>query len=288
MEMTGSIQDSDPSFDSFLVDTWIRSLACRDWVYRFNESSFVHGWSSQQVGQLRGVYESIINYLRSCVLLADPMGPHPATDICFHPRFGWSLSSTRGRACLGKASISDDLPIEIGRQAYLSGQATLRGAAPLKIGAFTSIAEGLYCNTSSDLHPTQYASMINFSSERRCGDAGLGMDIRYEQLDSQVLGVEIGNDVWLGRNVRVFYGARIADGCVIAEQSLVRGTTEPYGVYAGVPARLKKYRFPEKIIEFLLEVQWWNWSNERLLRNKNLFGTNLSQFDGDPMKLIIP
>jgi len=59
-----------------------------------------------------------------------------------------------GKAYLGKISIPNDLPIEIGRQTYLSGYATLRGRAPLRRGAFTSIAEGLYCNTSSDLHPT--------------------------------------------------------------------------------------------------------------------------------------
>jgi virginiamycin A acetyltransferase len=130
--------------------------------------------------------------------------------------------------------------------------------------------------------------MINFSSESRCREDGLGMDIRYQQLNSQASGIEIGSDVWLGRNVRIFHGARIADGCVIAEQSLVRGTTEPYGVYAGVPARLQKYRFPPQIIAFLLDVQWWNWPNDRLLRNRKLFETNLSQFDGDPTGLLVP
>jgi len=84
----------------------------------------------------------------------------------------------------------------------------------------------------------------------------LWLDIRYDQLDSQASGIEIGSDVWLGRNVRFFHGARVADRCVIAEQLLVLGTTEPYGVYAGVPARPKKYRFPEKTIAFLQDVQW--------------------------------
>lgn len=288
MKVTSGIEGDDSSFENFLVDTWIRSQACRDWAYRFGELKFVHGWSPSQTDQLRALYESIVNYFQSRATLSDHLGRHSVEQVGFHLKFGWTLCSPSTKAYLGKASILDDLPIDIGRQTYFSGHATLRGLAPLRIGAFTSIADGLYCNTSPDLHPTQYASMINFSSESRCRGDGLGMDMRYQQLDSQASGIEIGSDVWLGRNVRIFHGARIADGCVIAEQSLVRGMTEPYGVYAGVPARLKKYRFTEEIITFLLYVQWWNWSNDRLLRNRKLFETNLSQFEGDPMGLVVP
>lgn len=49
--------------------------------------------------------------------------------------------------------------------------------------------------------------------------------------------VVIGNDCWLGAGVTVLAGARIGDGCVIAANAVVRGSLEPFGVYAGVPAR---------------------------------------------------
>jgi len=49
-------------------------------------------------------------------------------------------------------------------------------------------------------------------------------------------GIVIGDDVWLGANVVVLDGATIGDGAVIAAGSVVRGTVEPYGIYAGVPA----------------------------------------------------
>jgi acetyltransferase-like isoleucine patch superfamily enzyme len=57
-------------------------------------------------------------------------------------------------------------------------------------------------------------------------------------------GIRIGNDVWLGAGVRVLDGAEIGDGCVVGAGAVVRGTLEPYGVYAGVPARLVKRRAP--------------------------------------------
>jgi len=52
----------------------------------------------------------------------------------------------------------------------------------------------------------------------------------------------IGKDVWIGKGVTVLPGAFIADGCVIGANSVVRGTTEPYTIYAGAPIRKIKLR----------------------------------------------
>jgi acetyltransferase-like isoleucine patch superfamily enzyme len=55
-------------------------------------------------------------------------------------------------------------------------------------------------------------------------------------------GIRIGNDVWLGAGVRVLDGAVIGNGCVVAAGAVVRGELEPYGIYAGVPAKLVRKR----------------------------------------------
>ncbi len=52
----------------------------------------------------------------------------------------------------------------------------------------------------------------------------------------------IGNDVWIGFGAQVMAGVTVADGCVIGAGAVVTKDTEPYGVYVGVPAKLKKYR----------------------------------------------
>jgi acetyltransferase-like isoleucine patch superfamily enzyme len=57
-------------------------------------------------------------------------------------------------------------------------------------------------------------------------------------------GIRIGNDVWLGAGVRVLDGAVIGDGCVVGAGAVVRGALEPYGIYAGVPAKLVGKRSP--------------------------------------------
>lgn len=52
--------------------------------------------------------------------------------------------------------------------------------------------------------------------------------------------VRIGNQVYLGRNVRVSKGADIGDGVVVAPDSVVTGKLKAGSYYGGVPARLIK------------------------------------------------
>jgi acetyltransferase-like isoleucine patch superfamily enzyme len=54
--------------------------------------------------------------------------------------------------------------------------------------------------------------------------------------------IVIEDDVWIGSGAKILAGAHVAKGCVIAANAVVKGTTEPYGIYGGVPARLIKYR----------------------------------------------
>ena len=50
-------------------------------------------------------------------------------------------------------------------------------------------------------------------------------------------GITIEDDVWLGAGVIVLDGVHIAHGCVIGAGAVVTASTEPWGIYAGVPAR---------------------------------------------------
>jgi acetyltransferase-like isoleucine patch superfamily enzyme len=54
--------------------------------------------------------------------------------------------------------------------------------------------------------------------------------------------VTIGKDCWIGMNVTICPGATIGDGVVVGAGSVVTGTLEPGGIYAGNPARFIKAR----------------------------------------------
>lgn len=69
----------------------------------------------------------------------------------------------------------------------------------------------------------------------------------------------IKNDVWLGDEVMMLGGGIIENGCVIGARSLLPPNfrTEPYGIYAGTPAKLIRFRFSEKVREALVNLAWW-------------------------------
>lgn len=52
----------------------------------------------------------------------------------------------------------------------------------------------------------------------------------------------IEDDVWLGLRVMVLPGIKIARGSVIGAGALLSKSTEPYGVYGGIPAKLIRFR----------------------------------------------
>ena len=70
--------------------------------------------------------------------------------------------------------------------------------------------------------------------------------------------IVIEHDVYIGENVIIMPGVRIASGTVIGTGAVVTKNTEPYGVYVGVPARLIKKRFDDISIDKLLKKEWWN------------------------------
>lgn len=79
--------------------------------------------------------------------------------------------------------------------------------------------------------------------------------------------IVIGNDVWIGYEAVVLAGVTIGDGAIIGTRAVVTKDVPPYSIVGGVPAKPIKRRFSEETISALLEIQWWNWSEERIARN---------------------
>ena len=59
----------------------------------------------------------------------------------------------------------------------------------------------------------------------------------------------IGDDVWIGYGAIIMSGVKIANGSIIAAGSVVTHDTEPYSIYAGIPAKKIKDRFNDKLDE---------------------------------------
>lgn len=66
----------------------------------------------------------------------------------------------------------------------------------------------------------------------------------------------VGNDVWFGQNVTVLPGIHIGDGAIIAANSVVTKDIPPYCVAGGNPCIVRKKRFDDELIEYLLALKW--------------------------------
>lgn len=76
--------------------------------------------------------------------------------------------------------------------------------------------------------------------------------------------IVIGNDVWIGDGATILSGVNISDGSVIGAKSLVTKNIGPYEIWGGNPAKLIRKRFDDETINFLLDLKWWNFSDEKI------------------------
>ncbi len=77
----------------------------------------------------------------------------------------------------------------------------------------------------------------------------------------------VGNDVWIGQNVTILPGVHIGDGAIIGANSVVSKDVLPYTIVGGNPIKLIRKRFDDEMIEFLLNLKWWDWPAEKIFDN---------------------
>ncbi len=76
--------------------------------------------------------------------------------------------------------------------------------------------------------------------------------------------IVIGNDVWIGYEAVIMPGVTIGDGAIVGTRAVVTKDIPPYTVVGGTPAHIIKKRFDDITIERLLQIQWWNWEDEKV------------------------
>lgn len=81
----------------------------------------------------------------------------------------------------------------------------------------------------------------------------------------------IGNDVWIGKGVKLKCGVKIGDGAIIGAYAVVTKDVPPYAIVGGIPAKLIRYRFSEEDIQWLQELKWWNNNKEWLEKYGKFF-----------------
>ncbi|MEX9251077.1 CatB-related O-acetyltransferase [Pseudenterobacter timonensis] len=154
----------------------------------------------------------------------------------------------------------------LGKYTYISDESRIRDAT---IGAFCSIGRNVKIGLG--FHPISYISTSPFLYRKSfLGIKGFSEKDLFIEQDYRA--TAIGNDVWIGDNVLVCGGCNIGDGVVIGAGSIITKDLAPYGIYAGVPAKLIKKRNDKYQLEEGQLESWWNHEEskiKKIVRNYN-------------------
>lgn len=134
----------------------------------------------------------------------------------------------------------------------------------LKVGKFCSIARGakfLFTSANHTMHSISTYPFPIFFEE-------WGLDVTNITSAWDNKGdIVIGNDVWIGYEAVVLSGVTIGDGAIIGTRAVVTKDVPPYTIVGGIPAKPIRKRFSDEVISKLLELQWWNWPENRIKEN---------------------
>ena len=159
----------------------------------------------------------------------------------------------------------------LGYGSYICSKSYISG----KIGRYCSIASNVkvICGT----HPTNYVSTHPCFYSTRCQSGFTYSDknsfAEEKYADCEGNRIVIGNDVWIGADVLILSGVSIGDGAIIAAGAVVVKDVEPYSIVGGVPAKEIRKRFSSEQIQKLLDIKWWNQSQQWIKEHADSFGS---------------
>jgi len=139
----------------------------------------------------------------------------------------------------------------IGDYTYLAGHSFILDTT---IGKYCSIGTGVKIAVGT--HPTSV--IVSTHPSVYCRPDFHCISYVDEEKFSYKKEVTIGNDVWIGANAVLVNGITVADGAIIAANSVVNRHVGPYEIVGGIPAKVIRKRFTDEQIATLEKVKWWD------------------------------
>jgi acetyltransferase-like isoleucine patch superfamily enzyme len=170
--------------------------------------------------------------------------------------------------------------INTGSDVFISDNAEIRYKDLASIGNHVAIDYGFYCTTQLEVHDYVHisshcsviggrnskllvedfgfistGSRIICGSDNMLGDGLVGPVIPKKYKDSQTIGtILIKRFAGTGANSVIMPNVTMAEGSILGSNSLLKNDTEPWTIYAGIPARPIKTREKKIIYSFAREL----------------------------------
>jgi len=154
----------------------------------------------------------------------------------------------------------------VGCMTYLAGNVAAKHA---NIGRYCSIAPNVIIGVG--MHPTRWLSTNPVFYSLR---GQLRLTFATENYFEETKRVSIGHDVWIGINSIIMDGISVGDGVIVAAGAIVTKDVPPYAIVGGVPAKIIRYRFEPDVIDELIRLAWWNFSNVEISKAAKFFVKN--------------
>ncbi len=165
--------------------------------------------------------------------------------------------SNKSAIFIGRGSrIANDTLIDIGSR--FNGKITIKGKGKCVIGKYVAFGDNITLITSN--HKTDEINLQYALAKK------IGMNPKM----SDKKDVIVGHNVWVGDGVIVIPGVHIGNGAIIGAGSVVTKDVPSFSIVAGSPAKFIRFRLSEERIKGVEDMKWWDWSIEKMRRDKHL------------------
>jgi virginiamycin A acetyltransferase len=188
-------------------------------------------------------------------------------NLCMLKR-GYEKKFKKSKIYFNLPLFQDQIKIDVGVFSFSHNEVTV--AAPtnskeeykLKIGNYVQIGRNLNLIMAENHTPLA-------TSNHMCGIlldkwTDKMRDLYNKNYKERYGDIVIGNDVWIGDDVTILGGVKIGDGAIIGTKSLVNKDIPKFSIYAGIPARLIRFRFSKSVCKALDSIKWWEWEEGKI------------------------